>query len=44
MGVPFYSLFSVLEEKVGLPSTLAEIIKAQISLLHISGTLNEMNS
>lgn len=44
MGVPFHSLFSVLEEKGALPSTLAEIIKVQISLLHISGTLNEMNS
>lgn len=44
MGVSSHSLFSVLEDKGEVPFILAEIITVQLSLLHVSGTLNEMKS
>lgn len=44
MGVPFTVCSLPWKNKEGLLRTLAEMIEVQISLLHVSGTLNEMNS
>lgn len=44
MGVPFPVCFLPWKNKEGWLRTLAEMIEVQISLLHISGTLNETDS